>query len=73
VGEENNFDLYNVGRVPYLRADLAQKTYALDISKTKNLSHCIYRIRLDAIFMCSVNKKLKFMHANKQTEHNRKL
>jgi hypothetical protein len=35
VGEEKNFDLYNVGRVPYLRADPTQKTYTLGISKTK--------------------------------------
>lgn len=50
LGEENNFDLYsyNVRRLPYLRADLAQKIYALGMSKTK-VRHCIYRIRLTAI------------------------
>lgn len=36
LGEENNCDLlYNVGRLSYLLADLAQKTYALSMSKTK--------------------------------------
>lgn len=35
LGGVNNFDLYNAGRLPYLRADLAQRTYALGMSKTK--------------------------------------
>jgi len=70
LGEEKNFDLYNVGRLPYLRADLVQKTYALGMSTTK--VPVIYRIRLAAIFMCSFYK-LKFIHAYNQTEHDRKL
>jgi hypothetical protein len=50
LGEEKNFYPYNEGRLPYLRADLAQKTSVGHV-KDKIPSHCIYRIRLAAIFV----------------------
>jgi hypothetical protein len=43
LGEENNFDLYNAGRLPYLRFDLAQETYALGMSQSLHLSHSTCR------------------------------